>query len=298
MFLKKFFLPDKNAESRYFEDPYNHNPKFNMQCYSHTNFYPFRIFPEKGVKEMDCSAITILYGGNGSGKSTVLNMIAETLKVSRISLFNRTPYTDDYVELCRYELADGIRTIPGDSKIIASDTVFDYLIDIRSINEQVDNQREKLFEEYSRLNKEPMKQLQSLDDLERFKLQLDSKRQTKSIFTTRRLPKEIDGKSNGESAFLYFTSQIDRHALYLLDEPENSLSAQLQIELAEFIENSSRFYDCQFVIATHSPLLLAMKGAKIYSLDDTPVSVKKWTDLKNVREYYNFFKSHEDEFTS
>ncbi|GKZ02749.1 hypothetical protein ANS017_19220 [Paraclostridium bifermentans] len=42
--------------------------------------------------------------------------------------------------------------------------------------------------------------------------------------------------------------------------------------------------------------MLAMKGAKIYDLDEDPVRVKKWTELENVRNYYDFFKEHEKEF--
>lgn len=77
--------------------------------------------------------------------------------------------------------------------------------------------------------------------------------------------------SNGESAILYFEEKIKENALYLLDEPENSLSPERQLELLRFIEDSSRFYGCRFVIATHSPFLLSMKGAKIYDLDEEPL---------------------------
>ena len=81
-----------------------------------------------------------------------------------------------------------------------------------------------------------------------------------------------------------------------MDEPENSLSPQRQLELIKFIEDSARYFGCQFIISTHSPFLLAIKGAKIYDLDECPVSVKKWTELESVRYYYNFFKEHEHEF--
>lgn len=50
------------------------------------------------------------------------------------------------------------------------------------------------------------------------------------------------------------------------------------------------------MIATHSPFLLSMRGAKIYDMDEEIVDVKKWCDLANVREYYRFFKKHEREF--
>ena len=69
-----------------------------------------------------------------------------------------------------------------------------------------------------------------------------------------------------------------------------------QQELVKFIEDSARFFGCQFVIATHSPFVLAIRGAKIYDLDEEPVDVKRWTELENVRAYYEFFKKHASEF--
>ena len=45
-----------------------------------------------------------------------------------------------------------------------------------------------------------------------------------------------------------------------------------------------------------NPFLLAMKGAKIYDLDENPVDVKKWTELENVLAYYDFFKKYEKNF--
>ena len=80
------------------------------------------------------------------------------------------------------------------------------------------------------------------------------------------------------------------NGLYLLDEPENSLSAQRQIELVAFIEDMTRYEHCQFVIATHSPFVLSIKEAKIYDLDQKPVDVRRWTQLENVQTYYRFSK--------
>ena len=68
------------------------------------------------------------------------------------------------------------------------------------------------------------------------------------------------------------------------------------MELAQYLSDSARFYRCQFVIATHSPFLLAIPGARIYDLDSRPVQARRWTELESVREYYDFFKAHEEEF--
>lgn len=83
---------------------------------------------------------------------------------------------------------------------------------------------------------------------------------------------------------------------YLLDEPENSLSAENQLKLKQFIEDSARFYNCQFIISTHSPFILSLTDALIYDLDSNPVVSKKWAELTNVRTYYDFFMEHNNEF--
>ena len=68
------------------------------------------------------------------------------------------------------------------------------------------------------------------------------------------------------------------------------------MKLKKFIEDSVRFFNCQFIISTHSPFLLKLMDAKIYDLDEIPVKTKKWTELSNVLVYYNFFKEYENEF--
>ncbi|MBE6156505.1 MAG: hypothetical protein E7161_02045 [Firmicutes bacterium] len=74
------------------------------------------------------------------------------------------------------------------------------------------------------------------------------------------------------------------------------MSAENQLKLKKFIEESVRFYNCQFIISTHSLFLLGLEDAKIYDLDNTPVVKKRWSDLKNIQLYYNFFKKRENEF--
>ena len=73
-------------------------------------------------------------------------------------------------------------------------------------------------------------------------------------------------------------------------EPENSLSPEMQLKLKSFIEDSARYFGCQIIMATHSPFLLALEGAKIYDFDSSPVQIKDWLELKNIRTYYDFFK--------
>ena len=104
---------------------------------------------------------TIFYGGNGSGKSTLLNVIAEKLRLPRTAPFNNSPIIDDYIKLCEYRL--GSPYLPDKSSIITSDGVFDYLLDIRAINEGIDRRREELLREYDATVKSDW-QMKSLDD--------------------------------------------------------------------------------------------------------------------------------------
>jgi predicted ATPase len=295
-YLDSFSLPTARDEEEYF---LNFPPELEMACYSHENIYPFKIFPQKMLSRLDFEPVTILYGGNGSGKSTLLNVIAEKLELLRTAPFNNTPFMGEYLRRCGYKLTYGKR-VPRESRIITSDDVFDFLLDIRSINEGVAERREHLFEEYDAFKRESARgktyEFRSMDDYEALKRRNGLLKSTKSKFVAERMPTELSGKSNGESAFWYFTNQIRENALYLLDEPENSLSVKLQSELRQFIEDSVRFYHCQFIISSHSPFLLSMKGARVYDLDAVPVTEKRWTELENVRIYYEFFEKYRNEF--
>ncbi len=259
-------------------------------CYD--TVYPFQILSKHSLQMLDFEPVTILYGGNGSGKSTALNVIAEKLKLKRDTLYNRSNFFEDYTGMCSYEAT---QKIPGHSRIITSDDVFDFMLNLRSLNEGVDRQREELFEEYL-ANKYKSFQMRSLDDYEQLKKVNMARSKTQSKYVRNNLMGNVREHSNGESAFLHFSEKIKDNGLYLLDEPENSLSPERQQELLKFLEDSARFFGCQFVIATHSPFLLSMRGAKIYDMDENPVDVKRWTELKNVRAYYDFFKKHEREF--
>lgn len=236
--------------------------------------------------------VTILYGGNGSGKTTALNVIAEKLNLKRDTLYNRSNFFEDYTKMCSYEITEAV---PGGSRIITSDDVFDFMLNLRSINDGISRKREDLFEDYLDAKYSHF-QMKSLDDYEQLKKVTMARSNTQSKFVRKNLMDNVREHSNGESAFLYFADKIKDNGLYLLDEPENSLSPERQQELLRFLEDSARFFGCQFIIATHSPFLLSMRGDKIYDLDEEPVDVKRWTKLSNVRAYYNFFKQHENEF--
>lgn len=283
VYLSEFHFPSRERE-------YDFIFAQKRTCYD--SYYPFQILSQHDLREIDFEPITILYGGNGSGKSTALNVIAETLQLARDTMYNRTSFYEKYTNMCWYE--EDVK-IPKGSRIITSDDVFDFMLNLRNINEGIDNRREDMFDEYQNLKKRKFR-MTSLEDYEKLKASNSAKRMTQSKFVRENLQDNLREHSNGESALLYFREKITDNALYLLDEPENSLSPTKQMELVTFLEESARFYGCQLVIATHSPFILAMRGAKIYDLDADPVDVRRWTELENVQVYYQFFKEHQDDF--
>lgn len=256
------------------------------------NNYPLHLFSTKYFKYIDFDPITIFCGGNGSGKTTLINIISEKLNASRKSTIDKGSYFDLYVKHCDYKMSFDE---PTEIKLVTSDDVFDYLLDVRSINANVNRQKEKLSKEY--LDYKFNKVGNSFDNYDELKKGHEAKRKSMSKFVRERLGNNnIIEWSNGESALMFWEREIEEDSIYILDEPENSLSAENQLKLKKFIEDSVRFYNCQFIISTHSPFLLKLMDAKIYDLDQIPVATKDWTELSNVLVYYNFFKEYEDEF--
>lgn len=294
IYINKFSFASDLEEVDFFTNSWQSK----MTCFN--SAYPFQIFPEKALSQLNFDTpITILYGGNGSGKTTALNIISEKLGLGREALYNKAPFLEPYLKYCDFELEN---EIPRNSRMITSDDVFNYMLKLRAVNQEVNFNRKELFDEYNQTkygkgsNAVRSVNFEDKNSIAEFERNMSILKKSKSQFVRQNLIGNIREHSNGESALLYFQEKIENNALYLLDEPENSLSPEKQILLAQYIEDSAWACDCQFIIATHSPFLLAMKRTKIYDLDAYPVDIKKWTELSNVQEYRKFFQEHENEF--
>jgi predicted ATPase len=105
----------------------------------------------------------------------------------------------------------------------------------------------------------------------------------------RRYGRDPDARSHGQAFLNLFQSRFVPGGLYLLDEPEAPLSPQNQLGLlAVLLEMVTQA--AQFVIATHSPMLLAFPGAKIYNFDQVPIAPVAYEDLDHVvltRDFLN-----------
>lgn len=105
-------------------------------------------------------------------------------------------------------------------------------------------------------------------------------------------------KSHGQYHMAFFKSRYRIKGLYLLDEPENALSPKRQLELLNILFSMSREGHAQFVIATHSPILLALPGASIYSFDHIPIQEIGYEDTDYYRIYRDFLNDRKKYLTT
>ena len=296
IYLDRFIIPDASME-----DHITHVQACEYWQKGYTeNRYPCEVFTDRGLESLDFSTVTILYGGNGSGKSTLLNIIAEKLQLNRLAPFNKSAIFDYYLEHCNYELLEddyGFEIeIPEESRIITSDDVFEYMLNIRSFNDDIEKRVKKIRDRQEYLAQMKTIRMTGLHDYEKVKEQLEARRLSGRKYVQKYVGEGVRPKSNGETALRFFELRIEDDILCLLDEPENSMSPKFQMELAKSIEEMAKYCGCQFIIATHSPFLLAIENAKIYNLDSTPITVSKWWELENPKIYFDFFNKHKDLF--
>jgi len=272
-------------------------------------YYPLNILNKIGIKEMKLDNITILYGNNGSGKTTLLNLISEKIGCERNSRFFKEEryyleakskivlfdYANKYFDIERAKDDEGhLIPIPAIKKFITSDDIFKYIESAREFNNNSQIINRDIEEETWNMLKEGYR-FNGIEDLERLKKYNSARKNTYQYLRKEQIEMKKQ-LSNGETSLMYYNDHILTNGIYLLDEPENCLSPIYQFKLAQLILDASKYENCQFIIATHSPFFLSIPGAKVYNLDDYPVMEERWYNLENIKLYYDFFKKYKDKF--
>jgi len=237
--------------------------------------YPFRTLYPKMLDIISFSPVTIFYGSNGSGKSTLLNIIAEKIAIQHKTKGNSSLYYfKEFVEKCEFAMAEKNERplkIPPNSRFIRSEDIMKCIVNLRHKTDNAENE---------------IIRLQNIEGMSGKQIE----------YAMSEYNKISDQYSNGETAMAIFENIFIPDTLYLLDEPENSLSPKLQLVLKELLEKYAYLFNCQFIIATHSPFLLSIENATVYDLDHCPSEICNWHKLENVRVFYDFFKKHEKLF--
>jgi predicted ATPase len=103
--------------------------------------------------------------------------------------------------------------------------------------------------------------------------------------------KSLVAQSHGQSIMSYFRSRYKIKGLYLMDEPETALSPKSQLQLLRLLQEMSSLGHAQFIIATHSPILLACPGSVIYSFDHCPVKAVHYEETEHFQVYKDFMEN-------
>ena len=240
--------------------------------------FPFSVPAIRTLEPLDLSArMTFFVGENGSGKSTLLEGIAAA---ARLPAVGANDLDRDVTLAAQRSLADAL-----------------HLTWKKRTHRGFFLRAEDFFGFQRRLSVERA-------DFERYLAALDEQYKDRSGYAKglaalpvlrslhemeQRYGRDPDARSHGQAFINLFQQRFVPGGLYLMDEPEAPLSPQNQLGLVavllEMVEQ-----DAQFVIATHSPILLAFPGAVIYSFDRVPVAAVAYGDLDHVtltRDFLN-----------
>ena len=246
------------------------------------------MFRNKEIYPFIFAPITIFYGNNGCGKSTLLNLVAKKIQARGYEDYTVSQLgIEQFVSECTISYGEDDYghelMIPKGSLYLKSE---DLLYEVKKVEQESALENGYVFDEMriNNLTKE-----QAI-------LKLHSPVMKGAPSRLACIQFNQEKYSNGETAMTILENSLEPDNLYLLDEPEVSLSPSNQVKLAEEINKLARFLNCQFIIATHSPFMLGTLNARIYNMDDECIDVSRWQDLENVRYFYNFFKKHEIEF--
>ncbi len=104
--------------------------------------------------------------------------------------------------------------------------------------------------------------------------------------------KSLHHQSHGESFMSVLNHKFHGNGLYVLDEPEAALSPSRQLSALATLHSLVK-KDSQFIIATHSPILLSYPKAKIYQMDKTGIKEVEYTETEHYSMTHNFLNRYE-----
>ena len=228
------------------------------------------------------SPVTILVGENGSGKSTVVEALAVAAEMVTVGSgsAHRDPTLAHVKELAKwFKLVWNKRTRKG--FFLRAEDFFGYIKQQNQTRQQMKQELDRVEEEYRGRSK----QAQNFARMP-FASQLNA--------MERRYGDGLDTKSHGESFLALFQARFVPGGLYLLDEPEAPLSPLRQLALLSAIKEMVE-QEAQFIIATHSPILMAYPGAEILSFDKFPIQPVAYESLEHVNLMRDFL-NHPDAY--
>jgi predicted ATPase len=238
--------------------------------------FPYTLPFIKTLERLDfLSEVTFLVGENGCGKSTLLEIL--TCAVGSITVGSESVRTDRTLTAVRefsnhLKLSWSKRTRKG--FFMRAEDFFGYAKKLAQIREGLEKDVLDIEDEYQGRSKTALGLAKMPFMREIGALQRD-------------YGEGLDSNSHGESFIKLFQERFVGEGLYLLDEPEAPLSPNRQLSLLALIKSMVDQHG-QFIIATHSPILLAYPGATILSFDGGKIHIEAYDDLEHVTTMKTF----------
>ena len=234
--------------------------------------FPFNVPAVRYLERLELRApVTFFVGENGSGKSTLLEGIAAA--ANAITVGGDDVERDETLEHARL-LASRLRLEwrrkTGRGFFLRAEDFFNFGRRLMTMQAELD----EIITRYE-------DDLRQNPDDEGIKRAIGYIRGQKNEIV-RRYGQNLDHNSHGEGFMKLFETRLVPGGFYLLDEPEAALSPLRQLAFLSQIKAMTA-QNCQFLIATHSPILMAFPDAEIFSFDQQPIVAVDYDDLEHVR---------------
>ena len=243
------------------------------------DMFPYQL-PFFGHEMTFDTPVTILVGDNGSGKSTCLEMIAMELKLHRI--MQHTGLHQTLEEDLKHALKDmeiKVKRNRPKGFMFSSEDFTSYI-------HYLENEKREATKELKRVNQEYQHKSMLSQQLAKAPF-------SKTIYEINKLyDRNLLTSSHGEAYLSFFQSRVHDNEFYVLDEPETPLSIQNQLTLLAIIDEGVK-RGCQFVISTHSPIIMSIPYAKIYELKDSTVQPIRYEEIESVKLMHDFMLNKE-----
>jgi predicted ATPase len=239
--------------------------------------YPFQLPLLQSLDSLHFQKpVTILVGENGTGKSTLLEAIADQAGSVQI---NRSENENTAIKKLAKELklTWSVKTKKG---------FFLNAEDFVSFVRRAAEMKETALQELANIEVE-------YKDKSAYAKSLASLPHNRTLAELKELYNDgLEFRSHGERFLDFFQSRFRPNGLYILDEPEVPLSPMKQLSFISMLKEMEQ-QNAQFIIATHSPILMAYPGAEIISLDSLPPAPTPYEELEHVQITKNFLESPE-----
>lgn len=235
-----------------------------------TDDFPFNVPIIQALQEINFQApVTFFVGENGSGKSTLMEAIA--CAIGSVTVGSESVKTDPTLAHMR-KLADHLRLTWSKRThkgfFLRAEDFFGYA-------KQIAKTRQELEQELNNVDREYAGRSKYAKDLAK----MPHRNEIGAL--QRRYGDGLDVRSHGESFLDLFQSRFVPGGLYLLDEPEAPLSPLRQLSFLSMLKQMTA-EDAQFIIATHSPIILAFPEAQIMSFNDGTINNIPYDELEHV----------------